>query len=113
MGYKPNHVTIKAADKSVVCLTQPRGTLGDYVQHRLNIRRRTGDDPENLARRGLLVQCLAEFSRLRGDRFLLRGDRFLLRGNRLLLRSYRFLQLRKGFHVRCGARLLLTSSSAF
>ena len=37
-------VTINAHDHSVICLTQPRGILGHHIQHRLDIRRRAGDD---------------------------------------------------------------------
>ena len=104
MRYDPKAVAFGTKYKTVGGIAQARGSFSDYIEHWLNVRRRAGDDTQNLARRRLLFQRLAEFSRLRGDRFLLRGDRFLLRGNPLLLRSYRFLQLRKGFHVRCGAR---------
>jgi len=38
MGYKRHHVTIKAADNSVVCLTEPRGTLSYHIQYRLEYR---------------------------------------------------------------------------
>jgi hypothetical protein len=61
MGYEPNHVTIKAADKSVVCLTQPRGTLGYHVQYGLNIGRRTCDHTKDFACGSLLLQRLTEF----------------------------------------------------
>src|SRR5437899_568852 len=43
MGYKPNHVAIKAADNSVVCLTQPCSGLCDHIQNRLNIRGPSSD----------------------------------------------------------------------
>src|SRR5262249_40992875 len=61
MGYEPNHITIKAADKSVVCLSQPCGVLSYHVQHRLNVSRRACDNAQNLARSGLLLQRLLEF----------------------------------------------------
>ena len=35
--------------------------LCNHVQHRLNIRRRAGDDAQDFARRGLLLQRLFEF----------------------------------------------------
>ena len=35
--------------------------LGHGIQHRLNIRRRAGDDAQNLARRSLLFQRFFEF----------------------------------------------------
>jgi hypothetical protein len=39
MGYKPNHVTIELADKSIVCLTQPGSILCHYIHYRLEVRR--------------------------------------------------------------------------
>src|SRR5215831_15073221 len=61
MGYEPNHVTIKAADKSVVCLTQPRGILCNHIKHWLNVRWRTGDYTQYFTRSRLLLQRLLEF----------------------------------------------------
>src|SRR5215831_12458369 len=58
MGDKPNHVTIKAADNSVVCLTQPCRGLCDHIQHRLNIRGRTSDDSQDFTRGSLSFQRL-------------------------------------------------------
>ena len=50
-------VALDAIDLSIDRVAQPRGTLGNRVQHRLNVRRRTGDDAQDLARRGLLLQA--------------------------------------------------------
>jgi hypothetical protein len=61
MGYKPDHVTIKPADNGIVCLTQTCGALRNHIQHRLNIRRRTGNDSQDLARRSLLLERLLKF----------------------------------------------------
>src|SRR5439155_25573067 len=61
MGYKPNHVTIKPADNSVVCLTQPCSTLCNCIQNWLHVRRRAADDAEYLARRRLMLQRLPQF----------------------------------------------------
>src|SRR5215475_6972780 len=55
MGYKPNHVTIKPADNSVVCLTQPCGTLRNYIQNWLYVRRRACDHTKDLTGGGLLL----------------------------------------------------------
>ena len=54
-------ITVDAANNSVVCLTEPRGIFRDHIQHRLNIRRRAGDDAQYLARRRLLLQRFLEF----------------------------------------------------
>src|SRR5215471_2175374 len=56
--HQPKHVAIQAKDLSVARATQPCGVLGDYIQHRLNIRWRTGDDAQDLARSSLLLQRL-------------------------------------------------------
>src|SRR5215831_11527235 len=56
MGYKPNQVTIKAADNSIVCLTQPCSTLRNYIQNWLHVSRRAGNDAQDLTRGGLLLQ---------------------------------------------------------
>ena len=42
-------------------IAQPRGILRDHIQHRLNIRRRAGDDTQDFTRRRLLLQRLLEF----------------------------------------------------
>src|SRR4029434_7874553 len=47
---------------AIACFTQPGDILCDHIQDRLNIRRRAGDDAENLARRGLLLQRLCEIA---------------------------------------------------
>ena len=41
--------------------TNSRGILRNGIQHRLNIRRRTGDDAQDFTRRCLLLQRLLEF----------------------------------------------------
>jgi hypothetical protein len=56
MGDHGKNITIDATDKSVTRVTQPRGTLRDRVQHRLNIRRRAGDHAQNVAGRSELLQ---------------------------------------------------------
>ena len=40
----------------IVRRTEPRGALGDRVEHRLDVGRRAGDDPQDLGRGGLLLQ---------------------------------------------------------
>jgi hypothetical protein len=49
-------------NERIICLTQSRRALGNYIKYRLDVRRRAGDDAEYLARRGLLLQCLGEFA---------------------------------------------------
>ena len=58
---KPKLVAFHTPNLRIVCLTQPRRIFGDHVQHRLNIRRRAGDDTQNFTRRGLLFQRFLEF----------------------------------------------------
>ena len=44
--------------RSIRCVAQPRGILRNHIEHRLDIRRRAGDDAENFTRRRLLLQRL-------------------------------------------------------
>ena len=53
-------VTLYEANLSIGCLTKSRSIFRDSIQHRLDIRRRAGDDAKNLTRRGLLLQRLLE-----------------------------------------------------
>ena len=43
-------------DLRIVCLTQSRSILGNYVKYRLNVRRRAGNDTQDFARGSLLLQ---------------------------------------------------------
>src|SRR5688572_17590327 len=54
-------ITIDAIDQSVWHVAQPCGSLGNSIHYRLNIRRRAGNDFEDLARRSLLLQRFGEF----------------------------------------------------
>ena len=49
------------ANRSVLSPTHPGGIFCNHIQHWLNIRRRTGNHAENLARRSLLFQRFLEF----------------------------------------------------
>ena len=49
------------ANLRIGCVAQPRGIFGNGIQHRLDIRRRAGDDAQDFARRRLLLQRLLEF----------------------------------------------------
>ena len=42
----------------VICLAKARGVLGDRVEDRLDVRRRARYNPQDLGRRGLLLQRL-------------------------------------------------------
>src|SRR5262245_22534407 len=42
--------------------TEPTGSLNDCVEHRLQLSRRTADDIEHLARRGLKFERLAQLA---------------------------------------------------
>src|SRR5687767_11491190 len=55
------HVSVNAEDHSIVCATHMGSVLRDYVQHRLDIRRRAGDDAQDFTRRGLLFEGFFEF----------------------------------------------------
>ena len=72
---------------SIDRIAQPRGIFGDGVQHRLNVRRRTGDDAQNFTCRGLLLQRLLEFLK---QPHVLDGD------HGLVGESFEQLDLRRG-----------------
>ena len=59
------HKLIASADNTVNdCIgriTQSRGIFRHHIQHRLNVCRRAGDDPQDFTRRRLLLQRLLEF----------------------------------------------------
>ncbi len=106
MGGPPKDVAINAVDDSIVCLTQPCGTLSDTVKHRLEISGRAGDHSQDFARSGLLFLSLSNFPRLRIDGlFQLRERVFGRRGTPFPKRSRSALSARlmralfgSGFH---------------
>ncbi len=55
-------IAFQAANQSIVGLTQPRCTLGNGIHHRLDVRRYSGDHPQDVAGGGLLLQSVREFA---------------------------------------------------
>ena len=62
MGDRGEYITINTADQGIASVAQPRRVLRDHIQHRLNVRRRTGDHAKDLTRRRLLLQRLGEIA---------------------------------------------------
>src|SRR6266542_1052380 len=85
----------------VSCITQPGSIFCDYIKHRLDIRRRTGDDPQNFARRCLLFQRLTEVTVARVE-FLEQPD-VLDSDHCLVSKSLKELDLRRGEGPYLGA----------
>ena len=56
MGHQTKNVALHNSNRRVVRTAQPGGAIRDGVQHRLDIRRRTGNDAKNFTRRSLLLQ---------------------------------------------------------
>src|SRR5262249_45989142 len=57
-----NHtVSLTEAQDHIIDPTNPGRALDDGIEHRLHVRGRPADDPEHLGRRGLMLQCLAQF----------------------------------------------------
>ena len=71
----------------VVCARTPRRILGNRIQHRLNVRRRAGDDAQDFTRRRLLFQRFLEFLE---QPHVLDGD------HRLIGEGFEKLDLRRG-----------------
>src|SRR5262249_19506629 len=71
----------------VGCIAQPRSMLGHSIQHRLDVRRRAGDDAQDFARRRLLFQRFLEF---------LKQANILNRNHRLVGEGFEKLDLCRG-----------------
>ena len=54
-------ITLKQANRRVIGPAHPSRALCNRIQHRLNVRRRTSDDAQDLTRGSLLLQRLLEF----------------------------------------------------
>jgi hypothetical protein len=54
MGGLHDLAAVEQVDDADAAVTEPDGALNDRVEHGLNIGRRAGDDPQDLACRGLL-----------------------------------------------------------
>src|SRR5262249_2989396 len=61
VGYESEYISLDESNHRIVGTAYTRGSLCDYIEHRLNICRRTGNDAQNLARRRLLFQRFSEF----------------------------------------------------
>ena len=61
-GHEAIAITLNTVNVGVRCFTQPCRTFRNYVQHRLNVGWRAGNDAENLARRCLLFQSFGEIT---------------------------------------------------
>ena len=86
----PSTRSIKASSR----VAQPRGASRYRIQNRLYIRRRAGDDAQNLTRRRLLFQRFFEFLE---QPHVLDGD------DGLVGESFKELDLRRGKRAHLGA----------
>src|SRR4030095_7161011 len=55
------HIPLDQSNHRIVGTAYARGIFSNRVQHRLDARRRTGDNAQDLARRSLLLQRLVQF----------------------------------------------------
>src|SRR5262245_48049051 len=60
--FEVHQLAIEAADRAVDCVTQPRGTLDDGIEHRADVGGRTGDHTKDVACGRLLIQSLREIA---------------------------------------------------
>src|SRR5262245_51564572 len=65
VGYESEYISLDESNHRIVGTAYTRSILGDDVQHRLNVRRQSGDKTQNLACRRLLLCSLGALS-LRG-----------------------------------------------
>src|SRR6516225_5215475 len=89
---KPILITLSTPNGRITCITQTCGVLSYYVQHRLNVSRRAGDDTQYVARSSLLLQRFFEF--LKQPSVLYCNYRLVCKG---LKRSD--LSIVEGFHL--------------
>ena len=85
----------------VGCIAQSRGIFCDHIQHRLDIRRRAGDDAQDFARRSLLFQRFLEFLE---QPHVLDGD------HRLVGEGFEQFDLRRGEGAHLGATCVQCSN---
>ena len=80
-----DELTVISVNHTLPSIAQTCGIVGKDIEHRLNIRRRTGDHAENLARCRLLLQRFGEFTvsglNLFEQAHILNGDRCLIGSN--------------------------------
>ena len=86
----PSTRSIKASSR----IAQPRSIFRHRIQHRLNVRRRAGDDAQDFTRRSLLLQRFLEFLE---QPDVLDGD------DRLVGEGFEQLDLRRGEGAHLGA----------
>ena len=87
MRHRLKNIAVDAKYYSIIGFAQPRGIFPHHVQHRLNIRRRAGDDAQDFTRRSLLLQRFLEF---------LEQPDVLDRDHRLVGEGFKELDLRRG-----------------
>jgi len=68
MRHAVNHAAVHPLDDRIDGAAQPCGTLCDGIEHGLDVRRRTGDHPQDLARRRLLIERLGHLRMGRRER---------------------------------------------
>src|SRR6185295_19640175 len=85
MGYRDHLVTLNHSNHRVIGSAHLSSPLGNRIEHRLDLGRRTRDDLKNLARRCLLLQRFLE---------LLKQPGILDRDNRLIGKGFEQLDLR-------------------
>ena len=61
MRDRSKHVAVDTTNERIVRAANSRRIFGHSVQHRLDVRRRAGDDTQDFTRRRLLLQRLLEF----------------------------------------------------
>src|SRR5262245_33077250 len=86
MSRQDETVSIQPRDDRVAGVAQARRTRSDCVEHRLNIRRRAGNDAQDLTRRCLLFQGLFE---------LIEQPDVLKSDDRLVSKGFEELDLRR------------------
>ena len=62
MRHEMHEMPVKLNDETIDCPTELRGTRGNRIEGRLDVRRRAADHAQNVARCRLLLEGLADLS---------------------------------------------------
>ena len=83
MGDEVNELAIETEDRAEFARAQAERVAGNHLEHRLGVRGRARDDPEDLAGGGLLLEGLGEVAvpglELLEEAHVLDGDHGLIR----------------------------------
>src|SRR5262245_36881139 len=101
MGHSVKGITINAVNNSIACAANTSSVLSNYIQYRLDLARRAGDDAHDFTRRSLLLQRLFQ---------LVEQPHVRDRDNCLVGKGFQEFDLRRGEWTYLGATCVQSSN---